>query len=281
VASGKGKGDFVASFVESKIDKDQDKDQDKDRDNDRNQMGLGRGWRMVYGPAMGCWRLPLPRGFCLLLAVMLPVSGLGQSYSNTSSVVDGAGNISGGGSYSNVNAIAQPSGVSVSSGGTFYNYAGFLGTFSLQTGLNTDGDALDNEADPDNDNDGLVDPVELDGTAFTPNSTTFVNVPDSDFDGLDDGEEATAGTDPNDPGAVLAFTSISTNSPEITVAWRARGGKTYDLFKKDDLLSDDEDLLLTTNVTGGVGGWMVVTSRYTDATSVSTNERSYLIKVKP
>ena len=170
--------------------------------------------------------------------------------------------------------------MAVSAGGTFVNYAGFLGTLSLQPSLDTDGDGLANEVDADNDNDTLDDAVELAGTAFDPNTPTDPNNADADNDGQDDGNEAGAGTDPDDDSSLLMVTDID-SVPDTTVTWLGRGGMSYDIYCGGDLTAGLTDFLATTNVTGGVAPWYATTNSFTDATASSTNRRFYLIKVRP
>lgn len=220
------------------------------------------------------------RFVCCICAVLIPLSTTAQSYSNTSSVVDGSGRSSGGGSYSNISAAAQPGGVSGSLGGTFVNDAGFLNTFSLRTSLDTDNDGLANEVDADNDNDSLGDVVELAGTAFDPNTATDPNNADGDNDGQDDGEEAGAGTDPGDDRSLLMITGIDP-TPDAKVTWIGRGGMSYDIYCGGDLSMGFSELLTATNVTGGIAPWYVTTNSFVDTTASSTNRRFYLIKVRP
>ena len=64
--------------------------------------------------------------------------------------------------------------------------------------INSDTDAMGNECDPDDDNDGLLDGVETDTGIFVDAMDTGTNplVADTDGDGVSDGDEVSAGTDP-------------------------------------------------------------------------------------
>lgn len=160
-----------------------------------------------------------------------------QQYSQPSSVLDGSGVMSSGQGYTHVSACGQPGGIAMSSANEYVNYAGYLGTFSLRPGLDTDGDGLDNETDRDNDGDGLDDSVELGGTAFTPNRQTKPNDPDTDGDGSDDGDELAAGTDPTDETMSFHITSIDWNpvTTQAVIRWAARDGNRYRIYGVDDL----------------------------------------------
>ena len=215
-----------------------------------------------------------------LIVLLLPACVLAQTFSNIASVVDGSGMATGGDTYSNLSAVAQPGGVVVSSGGTLVNYAGFLNTFSLKDELDTDGDGLANEVDCDNDDDSLDDVTELTGTAFDPNTPTDLNNADSDLDGLSDSEEAIAGTNPEDASASFKLTGVEGTSG-ITLTWIGRGGNTYDIYCGDSLTAGITNFLHTTNVIGGSSPWYVTTNRCVDNTVLLTNKRFYRITVKP
>ena len=67
--------------------------------------------------------------------------------------------------------------------------------------LDTDGDGLPAWLDDDDDDDGLLDVVETRTGVFVSGSDTGTNPidADSDDDGVSDGDEVAAGSDPNDP----------------------------------------------------------------------------------
>jgi hypothetical protein len=88
--------------------------------------------------------------------------------------------------------------------------------------LDADSDGIQSFLDDDDDNDGLSDAVETRTGIFLSSSDTGTdpNNPDSDGDGVLDGAEVMAGTDPNvvDPPEVPA---LSTLGRAIAVAWIA------------------------------------------------------------
>ena len=204
---------------------------------------------------------------------------------NISHVVDGIGSWSSGGSYSNLSAVAQPGGVSVSSAGTMINSAGFLNTFVLNPSLDTDGDGLSNELDSDNDNDGLDDNDELAGSGFNPVTITDVNAVDTDGDGMSDGSEAVAGTDPTDNSASLQIVSIEPSGDDLIIGWQARSGNSYRVGGSFDLIADPDfnnDVVHAVLVTNAAAPPWYVTTNYYRHVGASTNMDShfYIIEAK-
>jgi hypothetical protein len=217
----------------------------------------------------------------MVSAVILGVASaprISAQYTNRSSVLDSAGARSSQGGFAHISAVGQP-GIAVSAGSNILHQAGFLNTFLMQGSLDTDHDGLPDEVDQDNDADGLADTVELGGTAFGPATPTLVNVRDTDGDGLADGSEASAGTDPTDPASQLELVAIS-NSP-AGVAWRARGNhqKTYVVRAGSDPGQAYGSVLFSNTVAGGSAPWYAVTSAVAEAGT--TNIRFYAVEVLP
>lgn len=201
-----------------------------------------------------------------------------QSLTNRSHVLDGSGDWATNASHSHLAAAGQPGGIQVLSGGNHMLYAGFLGTFSLQPALDTDGDGMEDELDADNDGDRLSDLTENSGSAFSPVTPSNPNQADTDSDSMDDYGEAVAGTDPTDGDLNLHAWMGPVTSDQAVVEWLARGQheREYTIRYSPDLLSEPPtNELATVTVPGGVGDWLVTTGRYTNA--VSDEFRTYRI----
>lgn len=97
--------------------------------------------------------------------------------------------------------------------------------------INTDGDGLIDRADPDDDNDGI-----LDGDEVT--IGTYPTRADSDYDGMNDPQEYyVAGTDPTNSASVLrmnAFNWTATNG--ATFEWPSVTGRTYYVYRTTNLI---------------------------------------------
>ncbi|HNR93180.1 MAG TPA: hypothetical protein PKM67_02265 [Kiritimatiellia bacterium] len=218
--------------------------------------------------------------FALAVLALISLNVMGQ-YSQPSTCLDGAGDRSSGGAYSNISAVAQPGGTAVSSAGGMVNYAGFLGTFSLQPGLDTDADGLEDEVDSDNDNDALADLSEIEGSEFSPATASNPNLADSDDDGITDYGEAVAGTDPTDENAHLQIVSITENAGNKEIAYVAREGKTYRIRAAgEDFSGGSAEMDTQTVGAWNADDWSVHTNVYTDTTAPS-NTLLYAIEPVP
>lgn len=108
----------------------------------------------------------------------------------------------------------------------------------------------------DTDGDGLPDWVETNtGVYRSPTDTgTDPNNPDTDGDGVLDGDEVPAGTNPNQAGDAFRITSFAAKTGDFIMAvgtpyevkWSSVAGKTYSVFRTTNLLSGF--LILQSNV---------------------------------
>lgn len=205
-----------------------------------------------------------------LLAGGLFVSHSEAQYAHVSTVHDGFGQRSTGGPYTHWSSGAQPGGIRIASAGTTANFAGYLQTFAMRPSQDTDGDGLPDEFDLDNDNDGLADVTELEGTGFNPFSLTDHNNPDTDGDGMTDGHESIAGTNPTNLTALLRIVAISNAPAGRAVAWQARGNneKIYVVKARTNLISSAQVVIFSNTVAGGTAPWYETTNAVTDATAV-------------
>ncbi len=220
----------------------------------------------------------------VLLAAGIPAAR-GQSYFQTSSVLDGTGGRSAGDRYENIAAAAQPGGIAFGSAGRYVHYAGFLGTFILQPHLDTDRDGVANELDDDNDDDLLADRTEIAGVEFSPVTPTDPNDPDGDGDGMNDGDEAVCGTDPWDDAMLLRITDIVRGSrDEIVVTWQARDRRTYRIYRLKDPAEPLPGLFLaeiTADAPAATPPWYVVDATYEDSTGGLPDAGFYYITIEP
>ena len=197
-------------------------------------------------------------------------------------MLDGYGGRSTGGSLISVTAGGQPGSVGVSSGGALTHYAGFLGCVTLLPSLDTDGDGVADEIDPDNDNDDLSDLVEAAGDGFNPNTVTDINDPDSDDDGTTDGDESVAMTNPQDGNAFLHITEVDVpTAGAAAITWAARGGQTYRLYAQADLVGGAAALVTNVTAAGGAAPWFETTAVGTDPDATAADHRVYIVEVAP
>lgn len=209
----------------------------------------------------------------LALFVLWPL-GRSMALDADLAVQSGYGRSSSGGTLNLVVSGAQPGGVGVASGGEMTLLAGFLYTVQATSHLIP-------ELDPDNDRDGLDDISELSGNLFNPETATDHNSRDTDGDGMDDGKEVVAGTDPVNPDALLRVEATSLPGGGREIRWVARNGRTYVLYRNTSNLMSGLFVPVTTNVAlTGFGPWQVSTNVVTESPD-SFNNVLYKVEVRP
>jgi len=203
---------------------------------------------------------------CLAILLALPVLLCAQ-VQEEAHVLDGAGGGAGGASLSNRFSACQIGPVGDSSSGSFMNRAGFYSSFLLHPLLDTDADGITDEDDPDDDNDTLSDLAELSGQSFEPQTRTDSLLTDSDGDGMSDGEEAGAGTNPQDGNSLLQLTRVDLEGASVVLTWTSRDGYTYHLSMAGSVtgLTAHGTVVDTVTASGGVGPWWETESKSTNA----------------
>ena len=228
----------------------------------------------------------------LILAVGLGLSAAldaaAQTAHSLGTVQNGSGTMStntvllGGIAYRHASAAGQPGGIATHTNVPWTHYAGFLQTVDIKRpALDTDRDGILDELDLDNDNDGLADLQEISGSGFNPGTATEVNRADTDGDGVPDGQEAVAGTDPQDPNALFRIIALQQPKTNPTIYWLARQGKTYTIQKSSGSYRKPETTIWTN--TGGIGSgpWFVVTNAFTNMGGSSPTGGYYTVRTIP
>jgi hypothetical protein len=91
--------------------------------------------------------------------------------------------------------------------------------------------------------------------------------PDSDDDGVSDGAEALAGTNPNDPISAFRILTLQAGSGGVVVTWQSRAGFQYDLMAGASVgdLATNASLVGTAAASGGAAPWWTTVSQLTNA----------------
>ena len=98
--------------------------------------------------------------------------------------------------------------------------------------------AFEAPALPDADGDGMRDVWEQ-GYFGSTSATHGAEDADFDLDGMNNLQEFLAGTDPTNPESLLAIKGLDLTTNEVSVAWSAVPGKSYNIWGTSNLLSND------------------------------------------
>ncbi|MFH0909561.1 MAG: thrombospondin type 3 repeat-containing protein [bacterium] len=151
----------------------------------------------------------------------------------------------------------------------YISHAGFLNHSILRSDLDHDADSIIDENDPDDDNDGVADSVELAGNLFDPATPTDPFLSDSDGDGMSDISESMAGSNPLDASNYLGLSALGWSNGMVVLSWQGREGRGYEVltaFSMMDLLSNPT-VLGSVTAAGGTGPWQVAQPSYTNTAS--------------
>lgn len=197
-----------------------------------------------------------------------------------SSVTDASGGWCSNATFASVSSGGQLQPVGVSTGAAFTSYGGFMYAFVLHPTNDHDGDAIADEMDMDDDNDGLPDHDELTGAAFDPSTITDPFAADSDGDGVSDADEARAGTNPKDAASRFEVVGVSLTGSTVYVSWRGREGLSYHVVAITNVcVPEPPQVLGTVTAVNGSGPWQETESAA--VVPLTTPEARFLYIQKP
>ena len=139
-------------------------------------------------------------------------------------------------SYQHVGAIGGTGGEAASMNGLAASFGGAVRAHAWGEPLDSDSDGLLDAFDLDNDNDGLKDADEIQGDGASGRGATSSTVADTDGDGLGDGQEALAGTDPLDVDSQVRISDLSCDeNGYVRVQWLGHPDWTYSVHAMNTL----------------------------------------------
>ena len=125
--------------------------------------------------------------------------------------------------------------------------------------VDSDSDGLADAFDLDNDNDGLNDADEIQGDGASGRGATSSTVADTDGDGLGDGQEALAGTDPLDANSQVRISNLSRDkNGNVMLQWLGHPDWTYSVQPMNTLtestsLAEPSKANVTKRAAGALG----------------------------
>ncbi len=190
----------------------------------------------------------------------------------------GTGAVAGGGTLHG--SIGQGHPVTALTAASGQVLPGFHHLYLLHPALDNDGDLVVDENDPDDDNDGLGDWVELVGSSFNPVTTSDPLAADSDNDGSSDRSESLAGTNPQDANMRLRIVTVAEapGSNQATLLVEGRAGVPL-LLQAGGSVAGLADVG-SVNLTGGVAPWFFTSTSVQENHGGATH-RLYRLRVGP
>ncbi len=167
--------------------------------------------------------------------------------------------------YSTTNGGSLQSSWQVPAGNGDGNLWGSSEFFQLAPG-DSDGDGVNNSADPDSDGDGMPD----DWEEFRFGDLSAGAAGDEDEDGASNHDEWLACTDPGDTGSVFRIFSAEQSSTGLALSWPVAYGKTSTVYRADARGLSNGVSWTAAQVFAGPTNFPVGTNRYSsglDATS--------------
>jgi len=183
--------------------------------------------------------------------------GVGAMSTNTAAVAGGA--------YRQAGAGNQPGGIATLTNVQWTLHAGFLQAVDIkQPWLDTDGNGVPDEMDPDNDGDYLPDWAEVDGSGFEGYARTDPNDPDTDGDGMTDYRESVGMYDPLDPDHYLHILSQDWDENTLTLWWIGKAGGTTNTILWGESLLDGAptNIQHSAAYSGGDAPWYKATNSF-------------------
>ena len=216
-------------------------------------------------------------GLIIFVIKMIPCAV--AQYVSPVNLNDAAGNWGQSSEYHGFATIGQSSAIRTTTNSSYQSLNGFLQTFVMFPQRDSNGNGIPNENDPDDDGDGISDAMELNGSAFSPQTPTSILESDTDNDGLTDEEERICGTDPTNESEALRV-EIELENERTVISWGGREGKIYDVLFATSITQMLENPLVVETLTAGdgTGVWMKTQCMHTNNQTAASVLYRILVK---